>query len=179
MDGIPFDIFKDNANELVPILSTLLNYMFENGEYPDCWSEAVINPIPKVSCPVKTDQFRRISVLPAASKIYEEIINNRMVFIETVFEKGDPFNGGFKKGSRTSDNLFVLNAIIEKYKSLGKPLFVCFVDFKRAFDCVNRALMFVKLIKIGYSSKLLRVMTDMYSKASSVIKWKGYLSKSF
>ncbi len=39
--------------------------------------------------------------------------------------------------------------------------------------------MFVKLLKIGYSSKLLKVMTDMYSKASSSVKWKGYLSKSF
>ncbi len=179
IDGIPLDIFKDFTMQLLPPLSSLLNYMFEKGEYPDSWSTAVISPVPKVSQPVLTEQFRRISVLPAASKIYEEIMNNRLVFIETVFEKGDPFNGGFKKGSRTSDNLFILNAIIEKYKCMGKPLFLCFVDFKRAFDSINRALLFVKLIKNGYTSKLLRVIIDMYSKTSSVVKWKGYLSKSF
>ncbi len=179
VDGVPFDIFKDCSSQLVPILNTLLNYMFEQGEYPDSWSQAVINPVPKVSCPNTTDNFRRISVLPAASKIYDEILNNRMVFIETAFEKGDPFNGGFKSGSRTSDNLFILNAILEKYRCKGKPLFVCFVDFKRAFDCVNRALMFVKLMKVGYSSKLLTVMINMYSKTTSLVKWRGYLSKSF
>ncbi len=96
-----------------------------------------------------------------------------------VFEKGDPFNGGFKKGRQTSDNLFVLHAIIEKYRCMGQPLFLCFVDFKRAFNCVNRALMFVKLLKLGYSSKLIRVLADMYSKTTSIVKWKGYLSKSF
>ncbi len=179
IDGVPIGLFKDCTTELLPLLNTLLNYMFEQGEYPDSWSDAVISPVPKVNSPLTTEQFRRISVLPAASKIYEQIINNRMVFIETAFEKGDQLNGGFKKGSRTSDNLFILNAIIEKYRCMGKPLFICFVDFKRAFDCVNRALMFVKLIRIGYSSKLLRVLTDMYSKSSSFVKWKGYLSKSF
>ena len=64
-------------------------------------------------------------------------MNNRLEYVDTVFEYGDIFNGGFKKGCRTSDNLFILNGLIEKHRLLGVTLYVCFVDFKRAFDCIN------------------------------------------
>lgn len=46
---------------------------------------------------------------------------------------------GFREGYSTIDNAFILNSVIERYigKKKGK-LYVCFVDFKRAFDSVNR-----------------------------------------
>jgi hypothetical protein len=44
---------------------------------------------------------------------------------------------GFSKKSRTSDHIFVLKCILEKYlKTDTKKLFVCFVDFHKAFDTV-------------------------------------------
>ena len=75
--------------------------------------------------------------------------------------------------------MFILNGVIQKYKALGIPLYVCFVDFKRAFDCLNRLLLFAKLHKKGYGSKLLDIMIDMYSKTNSKIKWKNFLSDAF
>ncbi len=113
------------------------------------------------------------------SKIFETIMNNRLEYVDSAFEYGDIFNGGFKKGCRTSDNLFVLNGLVEKYKTLGIPLYVCFVDFKRAFDCINRILLFSKLCKDGLSSKVVDILLDMYTKTNSKIKWKGFLSGIF
>ncbi len=179
IDGIPIDVFISLKDELSPILTHLFNYIFENGSYPDSWSVGLINPVPKVPMPQVPEKFRRISVLPAVSKIFETIMNNRLEYIDVVFEFGDLFNGGFKKGCRTSDNLFVLNGLVEKYRTLGIPLYVCFVDFKRAFDCINRVLLFAKLCKDGLSSKVVDILLDMYTKTSSKIKWKGFLSEIF
>ncbi len=53
------------------------------------------------------------------------------------------------------------------------------LNFKRAFDCLNRIMMFTKLIHLGYSSKMLDILISMYSKTKSVIKWKGMLSAAF
>ena len=172
MDGVPIDVFISLKNELSPILTHLFNYIFEARSYPECWSVGLINPVPKVPMPEVPEKFRRISVLPAVSKIFETIMNNRLEYIDLVFEYGDIFNGGFKKGCRTSDNLFVLSGLIEKYRILGIPLYVCFVDFKRAFDCINRVLLFAKLCKDGLSSKVVDILLDMYTKTSSTLSLK-------
>ena len=180
VDGIPVDIFKNSLAELSENLVILFNYILGSGEYPESWAEGIISPVPKTVAPKEVDKFRKVTVLPAISKIFDTIINNRLEFTDHVFQQYDVFNGGFKKGSMCSDNLFVLNAIIEKYKCLNKPLYVCFVDFKRAFDCVNRMLMFTKLIKgTGECSRVLKIMISMYKKTTCSVKWKGFLSEKF
>ncbi len=100
-DGIPIDVFLSSKQELCCNLTLLFNYILESGVYPECWSMGVINPVPKVPSPPSVEKFRRISVLPAISKIFDTIINNRFEFVDSAFNLSDPFNGGFKKGSRT------------------------------------------------------------------------------
>ncbi len=180
VDGIPVDIFKYSSAELADNLVILFNYILGTGDYPELWASGIISPVPKTVAPAQVDKFRKVTVLPAVSKIFDVIINTRLEFVENVFKQYDIFNGGFKKGSMCSDNLFILNAIIEKYKSIGKPLYICFVDFKRAFDCVNRMLMFTKLLKsTGECSKVLKVMISMYKKTTCSVKWQGMLSEKF
>ncbi len=179
IDGVPIDLFKSLDKELMPILIKLLNYILDMGKFPENWASGCINPVPKCSMPEAADQFRRISVLPAINKIFDSIVNNRFKFVEAAFGKRDKFNGGFEQNSMTSDNIFILNGLIEKSKYTNKPLYVCFIDFKRAFDVLNRMFMFVKLIKQGFSCKMLKVIIDMYAKTTSVIKWQGMLSNIF
>ena len=57
----------------------------------------------------------------------------------------DPLQKGFKKDCRTSDNLFVLYNLVETQKSRKKPLYVCYIDFTKAFDYLNRDALIVKL----------------------------------
>jgi hypothetical protein len=55
---------------------------------------------------------------------------------------------GFPKKSRTSDHLFVLECLVDKYiNSGGKQLFVCFVDFPKAFDTVIHPGIRIKLLR--------------------------------
>jgi hypothetical protein len=70
--------------------------------------------------------------------MFNQILNNRL----TNFLKDKDIMRreqiGFVKGCRTSDHMFILQTIIQKYaKNESKPLYACFVDFKRAFDTAN------------------------------------------
>ncbi len=177
-DGIPIDLFIDCEKSLNPLLRDLFNYILENEHYPEDWALGLINPVHKGG-PDKVENFRKISILPAVSKILENIMNSRLEFVDSAFKLEDPFNGGFKKNSRTTDNIFILNSLIEQAASTNTPLYVCFVDFRRAFDCINRQFMFFKLIKQGYSSKTLRLIMNMYSKTKGSVKLSGYLSETF
>ena len=86
--------------------------------------------------------------------IFETAVHNRLSFINEAFDKIDKRNGGFLKGSRTSDNMFILNGMIERQLIKGKPLYVCYVDFSKAFDVVNRHILFYKIIKSGWHGRV-------------------------
>ena len=87
-----------------------------------------------------------------------------------LFNKTDQFNGGFLKGSMTQDNLLILSCCIDKQLCLGKPLFVSFIDFKKAFNYVNHNILFYKLLKANLTGRFLNILKDMYSKTQATIK---------
>ncbi len=177
IDGIPIDLFIDCEKSLNPLLLDLFNYVLINEDYPAEWALGLVNPVPKGG-PDLVENFRKITVLPAISKILETILNTRLEYIDKAFGLEDQYNGGFKKDSRTADNIFVLNGLIDRAKNTNSELYVCFVDFRRAFDCINRKFMFHKLIKQGYSSKTLRLIMNMYSKTKSTVKLNGLLAEN-
>ena len=88
----------------------------------------------------------------------------------------DPYQFGFKKDSRTTDNVFILHSLILRQKFKNRPQYICFVDFTKAFDYVNRYALYYKLIR-GIQGELLKLICDMYSKAVCCVKWKGEVSE--
>ena len=70
---------------------------------------------------------------------------------------------GFSKKSRTSDHLFVLKCLVDKYiNSGGKKLFVGFVDFRKAFDTVIHPGIRLKLLRNNLNGYFYRILCIMY-----------------
>ncbi len=76
--------------------------------------------------------------------------------------------------------MFVINAWISKYTS-GRDgkLFVCFVDFKKAFDTVLHNGLFYKMMKQNISGKFIQVLMDMYDKNKLQVRVGDYLTNRF
>ena len=86
----------------------------------------------------------------------------------------------FRKGYRTSDNIFCLQSIIYKYvNNSKKKLFACFVDFRKAFDCVWRDAMFLKLLKLGVDGNYYDTIKSMYSSTSAKVKLNEGTTETF
>ena len=88
----------------------------------------------------------------------------------------DRFNGRFITGSRTSNNIFLLHSLVQRQLCLGKPLFICFVDVSKAFDLVNRHILFFKLIKSGFLGRVIDTLRSIYKKTNFRVKTGGKLS---
>ena len=88
---------------------------------------------------------------------------NILIFVNESFDKIDKTNGAYLKGRRTSDNLFVLNGLIERQLMLGKSLYICYVDFSKAFDLINRHILFYRIINLGWHGKVINTLRDLYS----------------
>ena len=134
-DGIPAEFIKCSIETIKYDLQTLYNYILASGIYPDKWCEGL-----RVAIPKGENDIRPITIEPIFGKILETIFDNRITFINESFQKTDRYNGGFLKGARTQDNMFIITSCIQKQLCLGKNLYVAFVDFKKAFNFVNHKI---------------------------------------
>ena len=65
--------------------------------FPDSWIEGLISPIHKGGDKKYPSNYRRITVLPSMGKLFETLVNNRLVFMRDVFNMEDKLNGGFQE----------------------------------------------------------------------------------
>ena len=177
-DSIPAEFIKFCKNSLLSDLHQMFNYILEKREFPMSWAEGLKSAVYKSGIRNNPNNYRGITVLGIFAKIFEILVSNRFQFINEAFDKVDRHNGGFLRGKRTTDNIFILTSLIQRQLSLGKPLYVCFVDFSKAFDLVNRAILFYKLINSGWSGRLLDTVKDLYSKTSFRFKFQGEVSSN-
>ena len=89
-------------------------------------------------------------------KILVGVLNNRLWEIVDKFEILRENQAGFRHGYRTTDHIFTLSTVINHYVIKNKrPLFLCFVDFKKAFDKVNHKLLWEKSIAMELEESFL------------------------
>ena len=147
--GIDYAEFLKAGVDIISYdIAELFTYMIEDRDFPERWGIGLRNPMYKSGIKIDTNNYRGITVLPVLEKLFEISVQRRLEFVIEAFGKNDRYNGGFLKGSRTSDNIFILNGLVERQLSLGQPLIVCYMDFSQAFDRVNRNIIFYKVKKI-------------------------------
>jgi hypothetical protein len=87
---------------------------------------------------------------------------------------------GFRKNHRTTDNIFILKTLINKYlKHKKQNIYTCFVDFTKAFDTIDRNSMLSKLYKKGVGGKFYNLIKHMYSNTKYCCKDEYRLSEPF
>ena len=69
--------------------------------------------------------------------------------------------------------------MISHHINKGKKLYCCFIDYKKAFDSVDRNKMFYKFARSGVTGKFLSVIRKLYSDVKSCVKFKSDLPSSF
>ena len=176
IDGIASEFLKLCKGTLVPYITEVLNYIIEFREFPDVWSCGIKSAIFKSGSRNQVDNYRGITILPIMEKIFEIAGYKRLYFVNEAFDDVDKFNGGFVCDSRTSDNMFIVDGLIERQLALGKQLFVCFVDFAKAFDLVNRHILFYKIIRNGWKGRVIDTIRSLYKQGHFRVKCAGKIS---
>jgi hypothetical protein len=86
---------------------------------------------------------------------------------------------GFRLGRSTVNQIHSLSRILEAVNSKKIPLNVIFVDFKKAFDSINRQMMFAILLHYGIPEKIVTAITKLYDQSRGTVLINGKLSDPF
>ena len=136
----------------LPLLESSFNNILNTGDYPDKWVQGTITPIHKSGSKSCAENYRRIIVLPTLGKLFESILETNLSYKNEVCI--DPCQAGFKRNSRTIDNIFLLWSLVVSQKAHKKPVYACYIDCTKAFDNVNRDALVFRLKKRFVDGKL-------------------------
>ena len=173
IDGIPAVLLKRFLDVFLLVLVNIFNRIISSGVWPSLWKVSIMVPLFKKGSPSDHDSYRLIALAPALSKILEKILDNRLNEWLEGYGVIKEEQGGFRKGYSTSDRAFVLSALIEKYGSGRKKLYVAFLDLRKAFDNVDRALLEKCLRDVGLPLSFIRLFVGMYSGTKSMVRVAG------
>ena len=117
--------------------------------------------------------------MSCVGKLFTAVLNDRVTsFIESLGLLGEE-QAGFRSGYSTMDHIFSLHAIFDWYLKRRKRVYTAFVDYKKAFDLIDRSSLWLKLIDNGINGKLLRVVKDIYKKSKSCVSYNNSKSDFF
>ena len=173
-DEVIGEYLKNVGLAFEDILLKLVNLIFSNHIYPAKWALNFLKPIFKKDSTKDPDNYRGLAIGSAFSKLFSFILLTRLTNFIDIKNLISPQQIGFMKGKSTADHIFLLHTIVEKVvKKNRHKLFAVFIDFKKAYDTVNRGLLMKRLQNLGINGIFMRNIEAMYSKTEYSIKLKG------
>ena len=179
-NGIPPSFYKSALSSLVPYLKDLFNAIFDNGEFPSIWNIGMIVPLFKSGNVSDPSNYRGISLLNISGKLFATILERRLRAWVDINELLDEGQAGFRPEYSTTDNLFTLQSLCTKYLSRSGGRFYCaFIDFKKAFDSVDRKKLLFLLHTKGCHGKMYNILRSMYESVSSCVRSSSGITETF
>ena len=158
------EFFINATLEMKLFLVVLFNIILKLEYFPSAWALGNITAVFKKGDKNDPNNYRGISVVSCLAKLFTKIINDRLsLWVEEEKLLSD-VQYGFRKNRSTIDCIFILKGLIDIIFEKGLKLYVCFIDYQKAYDLIDRSCLFHKLIKEGVSSKIINIYKDFYSK---------------
>ena len=109
-------------------------------------------PIPKKGNAKECSNYHMIALISQASKVILKILQTRLH--QYVNYELPDVQAGFRKGRGTRDQIANIRWIIEKAREFQKNIYFCFIDYTKAFDCVDHNKLWKILKEMGIPDHL-------------------------
>ncbi|KAK3544134.1 hypothetical protein QTP86_002802, partial [Hemibagrus guttatus] len=166
-DDIPVEVWKCLGEAAVEFLTSLFNRVLESERMPEEWRRSVLVPIFKNKGDVQScSNYRGIKLMSHTMKVWERVVEARLRKVVEICEQ----QYGFMPRKSTTDAIFALRILMEKYRDGQRELHCVFVDLEKAYDRVPREELWYCMRKSGVAEKYVRVVQDMYERSRTVVR---------
>ena len=174
-DGVALEMILTLGEFGVIELTKLFNKIYTSGNVVECMCESVFVTLPKVEGTLECKKHRTISIMSQVTKILLRVILKRVRSKIQPELSEEQF--GFVPGKGTRNAIFCLRTIAERAIEVQKNLYVCFVDYEKAFDKVKHEEMLKLLRDINIDGKDLRLIQNLYWKQRAAVRVGDELSE--
>ena len=162
---------------MIDILITICNKIWKTGEWPTTWTQSLVITLPKKGNLQLCQNYRTISLISHPSKVMLKIILNRLQpQAEDIIAEEQ---AGFRAGRSTTEQIFNLRILGEKYLQHQQNLYHVFIDFKKAFDRVWQEALWATMRKYKINASIIRAIENLYDKAQSAVLFNGSTGEWF
>ena len=138
-DGIPLELFQILRDDAVKVLHSICQQIWKTQQWPQDWKSSVFIPIPKKGNPKECSNYPKIALISDASDVMLKILQARLQ--QYMNQELPDVQAGFRKGRGTRDQIANTHWVIEKARQFQKNIYFCFIDYAKAFNCVDHKLM--------------------------------------
>ena len=169
---------KPIAKELSPWLVEIFNYCLKNSSsLPQCWMSIIFFFTHKKGTFNDPSNYRSLAIEDPVLKIFMTCLYNRLAPFSESTGLLPPFQFGFRKHHSTIGAAALLKKCAETTLKAKQKLFTCFVDFKKAFDLVDRTLLCEKLQLMGIPTEFVSLIFNLLMNQKYVIRSNQSLSE--
>ena len=173
-DDVPPFVWSSCAEFLAAHVHQLFSLILETCEWPEFWKCAFVTPIHEKESKNNVENYRPISNLPRLFLLFEQIIFNFLY--SKLRYKLNSKHHGFRSGHSTITQLLVyLNELYANFDNNIEQV-VVYLDFSKAFDCVNYNTLLTKLSSFGLDDRFLKLFKSYLFGRTQRARIDGHLS---
>ena len=146
-NGTPVELFQILKDDAVKVLHSICQQIWKTQQWPQDWKRSVCIPVPKKGNAKECSNYHIIALMSHASKVMLKILQARLQ--QYVNWELPDVQAGFRKGMGTRDQIANNHWIIKKAREFQKSIYFCFINYAKAFDCVDHSKLWKILNEMG------------------------------
>ena len=179
LTGINNLVLKEALKILITPVTRLYNLSLKKGIFPDSWKVATVVPIPEGGCKSQVTNLRPISLLPQPGKILEKLLHTQLSNYMETEGLFSAYQHGFRREHSTIGAIYQLLERVNINMDKCTPTLVVYIDFRKAFDCVQFDLLLDKIDKLGLDDTIVAWIKDYLSNRQQKVVANGKVSAPY
>ena len=157
-DGIPIELFQILKDDVVKVLHSTLQQIWKTQQWPWDWKMSVFIPIPEKGSAKECSNCCTIALISHTSKVMLKILQARLQMFKLDLERAEEPEIKLPTSFGSS-----------KKRELQKTIYYCFIDYAKAFDCVDHNKLWKILQEIEIADHLTCLLRNLYAGQEATI----------
>ena len=181
VDQIPIEFFKwVESSKLLKLIVLLFNKSLHSGQVDSIIKDVIISILFKKGSQMDCNNYRGLSLIAHLGKVLERLVQNRLGFyVEFVICYFPESQNGFRRGRSTVDSIFCSRLISSYCREKNIFLIKCFIDLTKAYDKVDRKVLWLLLGRLGVPAALIELIKNIHDGSKGRVKVNGDYGEEF
>ena len=146
---------------LKPLTRIFTDIWLDPGKIPQIWRDAAVLNLFKKRSRAEPNNYRSIFLLDQVGKVFAKVIANR---VNKQLHKSSPYQFGFGSYRSTGQAILAFRCLLQRRIENHQPLCMTFIDLKKAFDSINREVLFIALRDFGMPGDIISLIEALNAK---------------